>query len=151
MLEFQGHLIAAHFSLIYHGRCYSPVVAYDENFKRYAPGHLIVAELLKDCAGRGIHTYDITGKADEWKMKWTNNRISVRHHLVFKGPVGCLAHAMGVRIKPAVSPLVAWLGKKRTNCPQLASLLSGECKRHWEQVVQLQNSKVTNRFARRYE
>ena len=113
MLELKGQLIAAHFALTYRGRCYSPVVAYDENFKHLAPGHLIVSELLQDCARRGIRTYDITGQDQEWKMKWTNDRLSVRHHFLFKGPIGKLAYAMGVRIGPTVARW--WSGVKESD------------------------------------
>jgi CelD/BcsL family acetyltransferase involved in cellulose biosynthesis len=120
MLELKGQLIAAHFALTYHGRCYSPVVAHNENFRQFAPGHLIVSELLEDCAARGIHTYDITGKDQEWKMKWTNDRLSIRYHFLFRGPLGQLAYAMGVRVGPTVA---RWLpGRKATHQSPVTSL-----------------------------
>src|SRR5262249_2198635 len=62
MLELNGVLIAAHYSLIYQGRCYSPVVTYDENYRPFAPGHLIIGEILQDCCARGVDGYDITGQ-----------------------------------------------------------------------------------------
>jgi CelD/BcsL family acetyltransferase involved in cellulose biosynthesis len=105
-LEWKGHLIAAHFSLTYGSRCYSPVVTYDEAFKQYAPGHLIISEILRDCAARGIDGYDITGQDQAWKMKWTSEAHPVNHHFVFKGPVGRLAHGVGSRFKPAVARLL---------------------------------------------
>ena len=72
MLELNGQLLAAHFALTSTNRCYSPKVAYQESFRQFAPGHLIVAEMLRDCAMRGIRDFDITGPDDEWKMKWTS-------------------------------------------------------------------------------
>jgi CelD/BcsL family acetyltransferase involved in cellulose biosynthesis len=113
MMELKGQLIAAHFALVYHGCCYSPVVAYDESFRQFAPGHLIVSELLQDCARRGIHTYDITGKDQEWKMKWTDRRLSIRHLFLFKGPRGRLAYVMGVRVGRMLARLLP--GRKASN------------------------------------
>lgn len=106
MLELKGRLIAAHYSFTLRGRCYSPKIAYDEEFKPYAPGHLIVEEILRDCAGRNIHSFDITGPNDEWKMKWTGETRAVYHHLVFRGAIGSLAHALRYRIKPALASVL---------------------------------------------
>lgn len=94
-LEFEGQLIAAHFCLEYKGRCYSPVVAFNEEFKQFAPGHLIVSEILRECVARGISGYDITGEDQEWKMKWTEQALPVSDYLVFKGPIGRFAYNVG--------------------------------------------------------
>ena len=105
MLELSGQLIAAHYALILKGRCYAPKVAYDENFRQFAPGHLIVAEILKDCAARGVHGFDITGIDDEWKMKWTAEARPVNHHWVFAGPRGSFAYTLGIKLRPALRRL----------------------------------------------
>ncbi len=99
MLEWKGQLIAGHFALTYEGHCYSPKVAYNEAFKQFAPGHLIVSEMLQDCAARGIHTYDITGECQEWKMKWTDEMVAMNHHFIFRGAVGRLAYSVNKRLK----------------------------------------------------
>jgi CelD/BcsL family acetyltransferase involved in cellulose biosynthesis len=106
MLEFQGRLIAAHYSLTHGGRCYSPKVTYDEEFRQFAPGHLIVEKILRDCAARGIRGFDITGPNDDWKMKWTSETLAVHHHLVFRGKLGRVAHVLRYRIRPALADLV---------------------------------------------
>jgi len=100
MLEFEGQLIAAHYSLNYRDRCYSPVVAHNENFRELAPGHLIVSEILRDCASRGITGYDITGEDQEWKMKWTEQALAVNDNFVFKGPIGRFAYSVGRHVGP---------------------------------------------------
>jgi CelD/BcsL family acetyltransferase involved in cellulose biosynthesis len=96
-LGLNGTLIAAHYCLTTPDHCYSPKVAYNEDYKQFAPGHLIVAEILKNCAERGIHTFDITGQNQPWKMKWTSQARSVSHHYIFKGPLGAVAHQLGSR------------------------------------------------------
>lgn len=111
MLEWNGELLAAHFSLLHGGRCYSPRVAYDERFSRFAPGHLIVEEILKDCAARGIRIFDITGPDDEWKMKWTSEVRSVHSYYIFKGALGHLARTVRFGIRPAVGRFLLRKGK----------------------------------------
>ena len=106
MLEFKGRLIAAHYALTHRGRCYSPKVAYDEGFRQFAPGHLIVEEILRDCAARGIRGFDIMGPNDDWKMKWTSETLAVHHHLVFRGTLGSLAHTLRYKIRPALASLM---------------------------------------------
>lgn len=106
MLELDGRLLSAHFSLIHRGCCYSPKVAYDEEFKPFAPGHLIVAEILLDCVSRGIQLYDITGPDQPWKMKWATGSRPSAHHSVFRGRLGMLAHAVRFKIRPALKHLL---------------------------------------------
>jgi CelD/BcsL family acetyltransferase involved in cellulose biosynthesis len=102
-LELDDQLLAAHFGLSYRGRYFSPKVAYNENFKPWAPGHLIVDEILRDCVARQVHEYDITGQNDDWKAKWTSNsRPQCIQYIFRKGISGSIAHALGFRLRPGV-------------------------------------------------
>jgi len=106
-LEFNGQLLAAHFGLMHRGRYFSPKVAYNENLPQYAGGHLIVSEILQDCASRRISEYDITGVNDEWKMKWTSEaRPKFNYYIFRRGLAGSLAHALRFRLRPAVKKLL---------------------------------------------
>ena len=106
-LECNGELLASHLGLSHRGRYFSPKVAYNEKFPQYAPGHLLVSEILQDCVARGISEYDITGVNDEWKMKWTSETRAKSIHFIFHtGLWGRLAHAIRFRIRPAVKKLV---------------------------------------------
>jgi CelD/BcsL family acetyltransferase involved in cellulose biosynthesis len=106
-LELDGRLVAAHYGLSHQGRYYSPKLAYDESFREWAAGHLIVGQILRDCAARGIHTYDITGPNDEWKMKWTEQVRGRSIYFVFRDNVlGSLAHALRFRVRPAIKRLL---------------------------------------------
>jgi CelD/BcsL family acetyltransferase involved in cellulose biosynthesis len=105
-LEWSNHLLAAHFGLSHDGRYYSPKVAYDEKFKKYAPGHLILNEILKDCTGRGIREIDITGPSDDWKMKWTSQaRPNYTYFIFNKGFLATLAHTFQFKLRPMASRL----------------------------------------------
>jgi len=123
LLEWRGQLLAAHFALTHQGRYYSPKVAYNEKFKEFVPGHLIVSEILHDCVARGIQSYDITGPDDEWKMKWTGEARSVHHHSVFgHGPAGRLAFAVRFKLRPAISRLLLKRSRSGQAVPELGSI-----------------------------
>jgi len=99
-LELEDRLLAAHFSFTHGDRCYSPKVAYDEEFKPFAPGHLIVAEILRDCIDRGIRCYDITGQDQPWKLKWATGTRAISHHCIFRGRLARFAHVVQLRLRP---------------------------------------------------
>ena len=106
-LELNGELLASHFGLSHRGRYFSPKIAYNEKFRQYAPGHLIVSEIVQDCASRGISEYDIIGVEDDWKMKWTSEARPKFKYLVFQpGLPGSLAHALRFRVRPLVKKLI---------------------------------------------
>jgi hypothetical protein len=68
---------------------------------------LIVSEILRDCAARGIHTYDITGPDDEWKMKWTDRVRRRSMYYVFRdNAAGSLAYALRFKVRPAIKRLL---------------------------------------------
>ncbi|HEX6505146.1 MAG TPA: GNAT family N-acetyltransferase [Terriglobales bacterium] len=107
LLEWNGQLLAGHFGLVHKGRYYSPKVAYDENLKKYAPGHLILAEILNDCASRGMEEIDITGPCDDWKMKWTaDSRANYSYFLFAKSIRARVAHAIRFKLRPALAALI---------------------------------------------
>jgi len=107
MLELNGHLIAAHFGFTHRACYYSVLVAYNESFREFSPGHLIIGEIVNDCATRGVRCYDTTGQNQEWKMKWTTDTRPLSHYFVFRGPLGNLAYAIGSKLKPAIGRLLA--------------------------------------------
>jgi CelD/BcsL family acetyltransferase involved in cellulose biosynthesis len=110
-LEFNGQLVAAHFGLLYKGRYFSPKVAYDESFRQWAPGHLIVEEILKECAARRVREYDITGQNDDWKRKWTDQARGQGTQFIFAPRTsGRVAHLARFRVRPWLKSAVdRWL------------------------------------------
>jgi len=112
LLELNDQLLAAHFGLSQDGRYFSPKVAYDEKLKAWAPGHLIVSEILQDCVARKISSYDITGPDDEWKMKWTAQILPKHKFYIFgEGLRGRFAHLLGFRLRLRLTKLL-----RRSDC-----------------------------------
>jgi CelD/BcsL family acetyltransferase involved in cellulose biosynthesis len=71
--------IAAHIGFAYRGRYWAAKSTYDENYRDYAPGHVIVKAILRDCSSRGISEY-VMGVREDWKMEWTQE-VRKRNHL----------------------------------------------------------------------
>lgn len=106
-LELNGELLASHLGLSHRGRYFSPKIAYSSKFREYAPGHMIVSEILLDCAARGISEYDITGINDDWKMKWTTETRPKFIYFIFRrGLLPNLAHSVRFRWRPAAKKIV---------------------------------------------
>jgi CelD/BcsL family acetyltransferase involved in cellulose biosynthesis len=101
LLECGNELLAAHYSFTHRGCCYSPIVTYNEIFRQYAPGHLIISEILAYCSANDIRYFDITGQDQPWKMKWTSATRAMNHYFVFKGPIGQFAYRVGVSFRSA--------------------------------------------------
>jgi CelD/BcsL family acetyltransferase involved in cellulose biosynthesis len=107
-LEFDGRMIAGHLGLTYRGRYFSPKVAYDENYRLYAPGQLLMNAVLRDCARRGLSELDILGPWAEWKAKWTPLVHPHAHWYVFsKRTYGRTLHSLRFRIRPAIKSIIS--------------------------------------------
>jgi CelD/BcsL family acetyltransferase involved in cellulose biosynthesis len=80
-LELSDSVIAAHFGFNLAGNYYPTKVAYDENYREYSPGHLIVSAVLQDLVPRGVSKYDFLGHHEEWKARWTS--VTQRHSFCY--------------------------------------------------------------------
>ena len=114
LLELDGELIAGHYGFTLRDCYYSTVVSYNENFRDYSPGHLLIDEIVNDCAERGIRTYQTTGQNQEWKMRWTAQTQPISHHYIFRGRLGNLAYRVESRLRPRIG---RWLFGQSVSSP----------------------------------
>lgn len=77
LLELDGRPVAGHFGLAHRGRYFLPKPTYDESYREYSPGQLLIQGILADCVERGHHEFDFLGHLADWKADWTS---SVRIH-----------------------------------------------------------------------
>ena len=106
-LELNGRPVAVHFGLTHRGRYFLPKPAYDESYGRFAPGQLLMHEILSDCVRRGGREIDFLGPAADWKSEWTSETRSHSVWQVFRpGFRGHTLHAATFRIKPALRALL---------------------------------------------
>jgi CelD/BcsL family acetyltransferase involved in cellulose biosynthesis len=107
LLELDGRLIAGHFGITHRGRYSSLKWAYDEEFSRYSPGHLIISEICRDLSKRDVREIDLLGNWSEAKAKWA--RETRQHWFVraFNSTIaGTLAAQMELRIAPVAKRLI---------------------------------------------
>ena len=116
-LDFNGHPVAAQFGLTHAGRYFMPKLAFDENYRKYGPGHLLIHEIMRDCVENTIHEYDFTGPWAEYKAKWTSiNRSHFTLWVFCKRMGGRLSHLVKFKMEAnAKNVLRRWLGASKTN------------------------------------
>ncbi len=100
-LEHSGRAIAADFGLTYSNRYSAPKCAYDDQYKQYGPGHLLVNAVLGDCAARGLAEYEFLAHAEEWKRRWTRLYRPHAYWFVFRtGICGRIARSAKFQVNP---------------------------------------------------
>jgi CelD/BcsL family acetyltransferase involved in cellulose biosynthesis len=100
-LEFRGQTIAARIAFTYRGRYFDMECAHDGRFDQYAPGHLIVHEILRDCARRGFYEIDLSGHMSEWKRRWTSQSIPHAYGYIYSRRFyGHILHFAGHTLRP---------------------------------------------------
>ncbi len=77
-LEVGGELLAAHCGLVHRGRFYWLMPSYtDGAARRYAPGRLLMQELLRWCVEQGLECFDFTGGDEPYKAEWCNQHLAL--------------------------------------------------------------------------
>jgi CelD/BcsL family acetyltransferase involved in cellulose biosynthesis len=108
-LELNGSCIAASIGMFYGSRFFAIKWAYDEQYSRLGPGHLLIEDIMGDCKALGATEFQFMGPWAEYKAKWAN---LVKPHTccyIFRsGRYGRLLHGM----KFIATPIIRrWLGK----------------------------------------
>lgn len=107
LLELDGTPIAGHFGLAYRRRYFSPKVAYDERYRQYSPGQVLMHMVLRDCVQRGFSEFDILGPWADWKAKWTPLVRPHFHYFVYpKTLKGYALHGASFRAKAIMKRLL---------------------------------------------
>lgn len=84
-LKLNNRTIAFQYGLTYAGSYSLLKNGYDETYKNCSPGHILQAEVLRDCISAKLTKFDFlgdsTGPHMEWKMYWSNS--IQRHQWIF--------------------------------------------------------------------
>jgi CelD/BcsL family acetyltransferase involved in cellulose biosynthesis len=79
---------------------------YDPDYHRFAPGKLLLRELVERAFGLGLETFEFLGADEPWKLEWTEKRRERRLFLAFPPTlVGRLAFAAEAYGRPAARKL----------------------------------------------
>lgn len=79
-LRLDGRALAFQFGLEEDRTYYFLKGGYDPAFRQYAPGKLLVRELLRCASEAGLKNFQFLGKEEEWKREWTSayrSRVTV--------------------------------------------------------------------------
>jgi CelD/BcsL family acetyltransferase involved in cellulose biosynthesis len=88
-LRLDGRPLAAQYALEDGGRWYFLKGGVDPEAKRFAPGKLLVHELLERAHERGLATFDFLGDAEPWKLDWQpQTRDLLLQHSFPRTPIG---------------------------------------------------------------
>jgi CelD/BcsL family acetyltransferase involved in cellulose biosynthesis len=101
-LRVAGAAVAFDLGIEHAGTSYLLKTGYDERFGTLAPGKQLRLEALRDCAARGIHTYELLGDAQPWKQEWAAD-LRLRHqtHAFRHGTAGALGWTVQAGLLPA--------------------------------------------------
>ena len=120
LLELDGTLIAGTLVVAFGGEGYFLKTGFDESYAQLGPGVVIMAEMLRAACEEGLRGMDLLGRADQYKMRWTDTTRPRQRLRVFRGPVGRIAQRGWNGI--AHPRLVALRDRARTD-PQLRDRL----------------------------
>ena len=99
-LELSGKPIAAHFAFNFRGRYLLAKAAYDESFRRFGPGQLLVHSVLSQTPQRGLHEFDFVGPATWDESRWASaRRTSYRLFIFRRSWYGRLLYALRIRAR----------------------------------------------------
>ena len=122
-LYLDGQHVAGHLGFTYRGGYFTPKGAYDERYRIFSVGHIIVLFIMRDCAQQGIRMFEFLGGPDDWKMLWTSNVHELQICSIFRrNPLGYLRHATEFHMKPAAKKLAAgaraYLSRRKKSPPE---------------------------------
>ena len=106
-LAFNSKPIAAHFAFKFQGRYLLAKAAYDESFRRYGPGQLLVHSVLSETPQRGLQEFDFVGPATWDESRWASaRRTSYRVFIFRKSWYGRLLYALRIRARDLARTLL---------------------------------------------
>jgi CelD/BcsL family acetyltransferase involved in cellulose biosynthesis len=71
-LRLDGRPLAFQFGLEEGGAYYFVKGGYDTDYHRYAPGKLLVEEMLERAFSSGLERFEFLGQPESWKLEWTD-------------------------------------------------------------------------------
>lgn len=131
-LELSGKPIAGHLGFNFRGRYFLVKAGYDESFRRYSPGQLLVNEILNQTAKRDLHEFDFVGPATWDESRWASARRTSSRVFIFRNNwYGSLLYELRILLRDSVRRLLGQLEDESAplelkSKPQGSSKESGE-------------------------
>ena len=75
-LEFDGKVIAAHSGYTYQKISYYLFPVYDNEFKRYSPGKILLKYIIDDAKNNLFDYFDLTIGSENYKKDYSNRKLN---------------------------------------------------------------------------
>lgn len=109
-LLLEGKPIAMHFGFYMGNSYFLPKIAFDEQFGKFSPGHILMQYVLGDITHLGAKKMDLLGPRVLWKCMWTNNVREHANWYIFRPSLkGKLLYGMSMRAAPLLRRLKYWI------------------------------------------
>jgi hypothetical protein len=106
-LELNGKPIAGHLGFNFRGRYFLSKAGYNEEYRRYGPGQLLVNEILNETPQRGLHEFDFVGPATWDESRWASaRRTSYRVFIFRKNLYGSLLYDARISVRDLARKLL---------------------------------------------
>ena len=107
--------VAFTFSIIFNNKVYGMRWGFNQSYNEYSPAKVLIADMLKDFFEKGYSEYDMQGKFDSFKNKWTDKYRKQTEIMVFNNSLhGKFVHYLKFNL--ARSRAIAFI-KQWTNKP----------------------------------
>jgi len=105
-LRLDGRAIACDYAIAFDGAWYSLKSGYDEEYRRFGPGALLLHEQLRNCFESGASWLELLGTEDSFKLSWTDRSCERTRVQAFdRSPAGLLHWSLAAgreSVRPAV-------------------------------------------------
>lgn len=92
-MKLNGKPIAMHLGLLDGGIYYTPKVAYDEGFREFSLGHILMRHVVHDLPRTGSSRFEFLGPNALWKSVWTTHLLRHDNCYIFRPNLaGRVAH-----------------------------------------------------------
>ena len=101
-LRVDNQVVAAHWGVVFRGRFYHLITAYDEAWRRYAPGRLLIEDLVAWCISqRTVRVFDFTAGSEPYKREWTDHTMALYGLLAPRSLIGA-AYVAYLRLRELI-------------------------------------------------
>jgi CelD/BcsL family acetyltransferase involved in cellulose biosynthesis len=109
-LELNGKPIAGHLGFNFQGRYFLVKAGYDESYRRYGPGQLLVNEILTQTLQRGLREFDFVGPATWDEGRWASARRTSYRIFIFRNNwYGSLLYELRILLRDGARRLLGQL------------------------------------------
>lgn len=72
-ISLNNQILSAHSGFIFNKRFYYLFPIYDQKFRRYSPGKILMKKIIDDCKKKSINYFDLTIGKENYKNNYSNN------------------------------------------------------------------------------